>query len=176
MGGRLGVWKGVLLVWNGKSVELGACDGILLGMWMGMSLGWTMGDFWEFWELTPVAKCRSCFGWKIPARSQVGNLDGGLVRNFQFDPSWGIQPELCLEIVKRHPARTIKRSFGGQMGRWGDWWSGWSKTRCKRERCARWDLGIATCLEIPKPRLGAHADWYPCAKQGYVLLDISHKF
>ena len=30
MGGRLGVWKDVILVLNGKSVELGACDGILL--------------------------------------------------------------------------------------------------------------------------------------------------
>ena len=32
MSGRLGVWKDVILVQNDKSVELGACDGVLLGL------------------------------------------------------------------------------------------------------------------------------------------------
>ena len=32
MGGRLDVWMDVLLVWKGKIIELGACDGNLLGL------------------------------------------------------------------------------------------------------------------------------------------------
>ena len=81
--------------------ELGATHGLFLRNF-GMDPSWVMSKF---------------FYWKIPAGSLVGNLDGGLVGNFQLDPSWGIRSELFLEVVKGHPARTIRKLFGGQMGR-----------------------------------------------------------
>ena len=70
---------------------------------MGMIWGQPMGGCWEMLEWTLAGQWRSCFGWKILDVSQVGNLDGGLVRKFWLEPIWGIWKEFWLEIVKMHP-------------------------------------------------------------------------
>ena len=73
-------------------------------------------------------------------------MDGGLVGNFQLDPSWGIRTDFFSEILKGIPLKC-------EMG-------------------VRWGQGTSACLEVMKPRLGAHADQDPRAKQGDLLLDI----
>ena len=76
---------------------------------MGMSSGQPIVDCWEILDFV--------LGWKISAGSQVGNLEGSLVRSCQLDPIGGIQPDFSLEIVKSHPTRIIRRSFFGQIRR-----------------------------------------------------------
>ena len=39
----------------------------------------------------------------------------------------------------------------------------------------RWGQGMAACLQVPEPRLGAHADQDPRAEQGNLLLDVNHE-
>ena len=39
-------------------------------------------------------------------------------------------------------------------------------------RLGQW---MTACLEVPEPRLGAHADQDPRAERGNLLLDINHK-
>ena len=175
MGGRLSVWKDALLVWHGKVVELGEHDGIFLMRWMGMNSGRPISDCWEMLEWNLDGRCRSCFGWIFLDGFQVGNMDGGMVGKFWLDPGWGIRQEFWLGIVKRRPARTIRRSFGGEMGRWGYRWSRWRGSGWKCEMGMRWDQEMTACLEVPKPRLCAHADRDPRAKRGDLLLNIYHE-
>ena len=43
------------------------------------------------------------------------NIDEWLVGNFKQDPIWEIRKEFLLESLKRPPAGTIRRIFGGKL-------------------------------------------------------------
>ena len=140
MGCRLGVWKDVILVWNGKSVELGEHDGIFLVRWMGMSLGRPMADFWEILEWTLAGRCRSLFGWKSQMDSkweiwmevwsdflagpQLGYPAGILVGNCEKASRWPSEGvlvdkwggEVIGEAVKRMEGSWVKLWNGCEVG------------------------------------------------------------
>ena len=107
----------------------------------------------------------------------LGNVEVVMVGNFQMDtsweiwievwsfiwldPSWGIRQKFCLKIVRNYPARTIRRSFGRQMGIWGDRWSRRRGSWWKCEMGVSCNQEMELCLEVKKQRLSTHADQDP---------------